>query len=367
MIVIPPGKYIIVKNPVLRDEDGSILMDNFGMPKLAWGDEEVKLDTNSEAFPLYPGELWDKQIMDLQIVPANSALKLSATKDFYDEENKVERKNGSEWWFEGPGTYIPRVGVKVEEREKAVVIQPGQAIHLRATADFRDRLGIDRVIGEEWHYTKPGAYIPDIDEKLVERSVIEPLVLTDTLAVHLKAVHKFTDVFGTVRYPGDEWLITREQEETHITPVYAQKVAEVRITTLTRTQYAVIQNPVNPDTGRPEYGKKIIRRGECSFFLQPGEILEKTGYVHILNAYTKLWVQALVNFEDTTTEAGAKTPRKAGEKWIIFGPKEYLPPLEVAVLGGPQLIVTYGKHPVADLLKHVVLAFIVLVTWWVFL
>ena len=48
----------------------------------------------------------------------------------------------------------------------------------------------------------------------------------------------------------------------------------VNITTLNNRQYCVILDPVD-DKGVPQMGKKKLVKGEKSFFLQPGELLEK--------------------------------------------------------------------------------------------
>ena len=47
----------------------------------------------------------------------------------------------------------------------------------------------------------------------------------------------------------------------------------VEITTLTSRQYCVILNPVG-ENGTNQLGGKMLMKGECSFFLQPGEELE---------------------------------------------------------------------------------------------
>jgi len=322
----------------------------------------VKLE-QEDPFALYPGELWDKQVKNLQIVPVNSALRLKATRDVEDKENNCQRRTGEEWWFYGPGTYYPQVGVEEVQLVKALVIQPGQAIHLRATLDFVDRTSQQRYVGDVWHYGNPGAFIPAINEQVLSGSVIQPIVLTDTVALHMKAVQQFTDENEKERYPGDEWLVTRKQTETYIPHVHATKVKEVNITSLNRRQYAVILDPVNPETGKPDYGKKIMRRGECSFFIQPGETLDKIYDVNILTAENALWVLAKEPFVDTTTVPGSKISRKAGEKWIIVGPKEYLPPLQVDILGQAN----YRQNQITDIGRHVLVGLAVLCSvWWLF-
>ena len=45
------------------------------------------------------------------------------------------------------------------------------------------------------------------------------------------------------------------------------------ITVLNKLQYCVVLNPIGED-GRNQYGSRELRRGQCCFFLLPGESLE---------------------------------------------------------------------------------------------
>jgi len=80
---------------------------------------------------LYPGEVLKKPKTPLEVVHANSALRLRALLD-YTTEDKQTFVAGDEWLFEGPGTYIPKKEVEVVETIRAVIIKPNQAIKLRA-------------------------------------------------------------------------------------------------------------------------------------------------------------------------------------------------------------------------------------------
>lgn len=91
--------------------------------------QEIRL--SQDPFPLYPGENLKKPKTPLQVVPANSALRLRSLLDFTGADKK-DYVAGDEWLFEGPGTYIPRKEVEVVEMIKAVIIKPNQAIKLRA-------------------------------------------------------------------------------------------------------------------------------------------------------------------------------------------------------------------------------------------
>ena len=66
-----------------------------------------------------------------------------------------------------------------------------------------------------------GAYLPALNEQIVQfvDAVVRYLyftgvtykkikVLTEKKALHLKATRTFTDVFGTKRKAGEEWLVT---------------------------------------------------------------------------------------------------------------------------------------------------------------
>jgi len=110
------------------------------------------------------------------VVAANSALRLRAVLDFEDDDND-KRIAGDEWLFEGPGTYIPRKEVVIEETVRATVIRPNQAIRLRARKETIDRQGVARVTGEEWLVKKTGAYLPGAYEEVVD--VVNAYVLTD--------------------------------------------------------------------------------------------------------------------------------------------------------------------------------------------
>jgi major vault protein len=202
------------------------------------------------------------------VIPANSALRLKAVLDF-DDENGVKRTAGDEWLFEGPGTYIPRKEVSIEEQVRATVIKPNQAIKLRARKECTDRSGSNRVTGEEWIVKQTGAYLPGAYEEVV--SVVDAYVLTEKKALHLRAIRTFVDDFNKKRLNGEEWLITFSDTDTHIPSVYEEVVGVVNVTTLNSRQYTVLIDPIGSD-GKPQMGKKKLVKGEKSFFLQISQL-----------------------------------------------------------------------------------------------
>ena len=325
-IIIPPRQYCIIENPVVVDEDNKPVFDDAGQAKLRHADREIRL--SQEPFPLYPGEALVGAITPLAVVKANSALRLRAIRDV--KIDGVEHRAGDEWLFEGPGTYLPDVSVEVVETTVATIIAPNQALRLRARLNCVSRDGKDRVAGEEWIVSKSGAYLPGVYEEVVD--LVHAIVLTDKVALHLKALRTFTDAYGKVRKNGEEWLVTSSDAESHIPAVYEEVVNPVNIITLTNRQYCVISNPVGED-GKPQLGKKKLVKGEKSFFLQAGENLESgIQDIFILSEEEGIVLRAIEEFEETSPADGKKTKRKPGDRWMVLGPCEYFPPVQVEVV-----------------------------------
>jgi major vault protein len=327
MITIPPRHYCIVDNPVARDEDGSVLYEGDSKQViLRHGEKEVR--TAQTPFPLYPGETITTSVTQLEIVAADHALRVEAVLDCADH-NGVKRTAGDQWLFEGPGTYIPTVEAKVVEKIRAEIVGPNQALRLRATKETTDREGKARVTGEEWLMKSTGAYLPGVYEQIVD--LVDSYVLTEKNALHLRALKSCTDEFGKSHKTGEEWLITFKDTESYIPDVYEEVVATVDITTLTNRQYAVILDPID-EQGTQQLGAKKLVKGPSSFFLQPGEQLEAgVQNVHVLGEDQGLILRAMQSFTDTSNPDDVVI-RHPGDRWMIRGPTEYVPPVEVEVV-----------------------------------
>ena len=75
----------------------------------------------------------------------------------------------------------------------------------------------------------------------------------------------------------------------------------VNITTLNNRQYCVILDPAGAD-GKPQLGQKKLVKGEKSFFLMPGEKLEKgIQNVFVLGEDEGLILKAIEAFTDPDT------------------------------------------------------------------
>lgn len=349
MLMVPPRHYCVILNPVARDQDGTVLFDQSGQAKLRHADLEIRLA--QDPFPLYPGEEIQQDVTPLQIVYPDTALRLQALLDF-QEDGGEKRVAGDEWLFEGPGTYIPRKEVVVLETIKATVIRENQAIRLRARKEGMDRGGVHRVTGEEWLVRKVGAYLPGAHEEVLD--IVTAFVLTDKKALHVRALRAFKDDGGRERRTGEEWLVTAAVREAHIPSVAEEVVDVVQVTTLNSRQYCVVLDPVGAD-GKPQLGKKRVVKGECSFFLQPGERLEDgIQDVYVLSEEEGLVLRAVEAFNDTEESQDAEdeggdeqrvkrlrtsgVSRRPGDRWMLRGPIEYVPPATVEVMLRRQAI-----------------------------
>jgi len=330
MLIIPPRHYCVINNPVLTDDEGRVMMDRHGQARLKHGDAEVRFE-REDPFPLYPGETLTTSIQQCKMVAPHTALHLRALRDFTEitDNGKIFRNAGDEWLFYGPATYLPRIEVEVKGTIKATVVLPNQAIQVQATKDCKDHNGVERKAGEMWLVKTEGAYIPKVDETIL--GVIKAHVLLDNRAIQVRALRTFTDAHGIEHKRGSEWLVTRDQCESYIPSVYEEVVKEeVALCGLTSRQYCVIKNPVD-ENNVPQLGKEKLLRGEAKFFLQPGESMSQINETIILGPDEARLVKALENFRDESRMPAVN--RKAGTRWYVYGPGEYIPPLQVMDLG----------------------------------
>lgn len=318
MIVLPPDNYCIVSNPVVRDSEGNPVLSKFGEYQLRLGRQEIRRSEDfPEPFPLYPGEELEKDTTPYRVVETNTALVIKAIRDFDNMHA------GDKWLVKGPKVYIPKIEEEIEKEISASIIKQNQALKIRALRDTTIN-GVERKAGEVWLEREQGAYLPSVDEEVVNS--IEGKVLTDKKALHLRATADFVDHYGITRKAGEEWLVTKNMAEVHIRDVYEDIVGEIRLTTLAKNQYCVVLNPVDKN-GFPQFGKHELRRGETTFFLKPWEKL-KDGIqmARVLSEHQSLLLQARENIK----EDGVL--RLSGMKWVVRGPREYIPPAEVDIV-----------------------------------
>jgi len=335
MIKVPPRRYVLILNPHSRDEKGQAEFDEFGQTLLRHGDSEYRMaDEWPAPFPLYPGEVQVGKVEQLEVVEKNNALRLQAKRNFTEvvQGKPLRREAGEEWMFLGPATFVPRVEVARIAKITAQVIKPNQALHLRALRAGIDATGTERQAGEEWLFLESGAYMPSVDEEVVGK--INASVITEKKALHLRASRAFTDKYGIERRAGEEWLVTLAMADSHIRDIPEELVAEVHITTLSNRQYCVVLDPYVEGVQR--LGTRELRKGECSFFLHPGETLESSiASVHVLADDEALLLQAREEFNEELKDEDGKPAivvRPPGVRWMTYGPREYIPPVQVDII-----------------------------------
>ena len=207
------------------------------------------------------------------------------------------------------------------------VVKPKSALKIRAIKDCKDCYGNQRRTGEEWLIREAGSYLPNINEEIVEH--VKGIVVTEKKAIRLRAKIDLQDVYGIKRKAGEEWLITSNIAQLHIPDVNEEFISQVNAITLSNRQYCVILDPYDDKTKTNKFGQRILRKGETTFFLRPRERLEggKVEDVRVLTEDEALLLQAIEDFTDDND-----TKRKAGERWLILGPREYIPPVSVQIL-----------------------------------
>jgi len=229
----------------------------------------------------------------------------------------------------GPGTYIPRVEVTVVEVVRATIVGPNQALRLRAKKEFVDHNEQRRQTGEEWIVREDGAYIPNVNEDIVQ--TVSAVILTEKKALHLRASRTFVDAYKIERKAGEEWLVTSQRAEKHIPDVYEVVVGEVSITSLNSRQYCVILDPFHPETKKQQLGTRVLVKGPNSFFLEPGERLEAgIQDVQVLDTEEALLLRAREGFEEKTHDGVER--KSPGDRWMIYGPRDYVPPVHVEII-----------------------------------
>lgn len=179
-----------------------------------------------------------------------------------------------------------------------------------------------------------GAYLPAVFEEVLD--LVDAVILTEKTALHLRARQNFKDLRGVAHRTGEEWLVTVQDTEAHVPDVYEEVLGVVPITTLGPRHYCVILDPMGPD-GKNQLGQKRVVKGEKSFFLQPGERLERgIQDVYVLSEQQGLLLKALQPLEEGESEE--KVYHQAGDRWLIRGPLEYVPSAKVEVVEERQAI-----------------------------
>jgi len=230
---------------------------------------------------------------------------------------------GEEWLFPGRATYYPQVEVEVVETITVQHLKTTEALRVRAINDCKDYKGRERRAGEEWLVKQEGLYLPQVNEKVVEK--IKAQILTHMNAVHVRAKNKFTDEKGIVHKAGTEWLVTHTDTEIYFPDIYEEITRKVELIVLGPHDYCIISDPVD-DNGKPQLGSQKIVKGCTKFFLRPGETQKENSKAILLEPNQALMISAKEEFRD---EKGVR--RRPGDLWLVTGPGEYWKPIEAQI------------------------------------
>lgn len=162
--------------------------------------------------------------------------------------------------------------------------------------------------------------MPSVNEQILK--TVKAYILREDNAFKVQALKDFKDDYGIERKAGEEWLITKALTDTHFLNPKEELLDELKIISLSSRQFCYIKNPLTKE-GRL-WGRVELRKGEREFFLQPGEELmdHKIRDIYVLTEDEGLLLKAKSPYEDY----------KPGDVWMIYGPCEYIPPVEVEVI-----------------------------------
>ena len=166
----------------------------------------------------------------------------------------------------------------------------------------------------------------------LEGDIVPEYVLGVSEALRLRALTAFADTRAPDaprrREAGDEWLVRGPGRYVPDEAVTVVSLEKARV--LKETEYCVILNPVDPATGRVQEGRRKVVSGPDVFFLEPGEALEgDVRRKHVLSELQGLKLQALDDLSED--EGGVPHTRKAGDTWIVRGPRTYVPSEKVLI------------------------------------
>jgi len=105
-------------------------------------------------------------------------------------------------------------------------------------------------------------------------------------------------------------------------------------------------DPVDPKTGKNRMGGRLLRKGETSFFLLPGERLDggiRDAYILaeddalLLRAREKISEEIKAK-DEKGKEVTKQITHEPGDRWMVYGPADYIPATEVDVIEKRSII-----------------------------
>ncbi|KAG5505660.1 hypothetical protein JKF63_04995 [Porcisia hertigi] len=355
-VIVPPMHFVKVNNPMHPVSEVLATMPNISTPYTALrgpfsssaGVTRVKYRSGASPlscsefrfhcnspFPLLPCETVEGP-WPMPLLTASEALILEAleTHDVRDPITGAQARRAAQerFLFRGPGLYTPRIDERIVDKITGVCVSPQQVCYLCAKYDFVDDDNVFRVAGEEWIVHARGLFFPHPATTLKVR---DAYVLTSTEALLLVSHKAFYDeqlhVFREAQRP---YLLRYDDTKDGTYVPRPHEILQGRRSQvhLSAVQYCVVINPVGPDgTVRPKQAE--VRVGRQSFMLQPGEYCTPPLTALVLKEDEALLHVAL----QTYTEADG-TVREGGSRWLVYGPRQYIPPVHARVVERRQVI-----------------------------
>jgi Major Vault Protein repeat domain len=278
--------------------------------------------------------------------------------------------------------YLPLVTEKVIKILSAHVMTEDVGAHMISLSEFVDQFGHRREPGDQWLITRQDTeeFIPEVQGT---RKSPSQTTLSYT-HIHTVGNPAFRAVFYFFSLLFPHHLLTRCMcdmlslslsaslvflsfpaglifslpTSLRFLPLPEKVTTFISLTVLSDRQYCVIENPVVD--GRSQMGARVTLRGERRFFLRPGEkIVGGIQLVRVLEQDYGLQVRALQSFSD---ESGSKpVQRRAGDRWHVWGPREYWPPLEVQLVRAVRFHRYFGRMVILPLVALLAAYFCMLV------
>ncbi|OAF65170.1 hypothetical protein A3Q56_07120, partial [Intoshia linei] len=321
-VVIPKNHYCILENPILINKN-EIVMNNNGMPKLQYGKRVILF--HQEPFALYPGEKLIQEVTPMHYIKRNTILRLKVLMEYVDGDKLM--KPGNEFYLSGPQLYVPKIELKFVEILKCITIKNAGAAHFKALNDVDDDgFGKSRIKGEEWMILGPNKFYPHRDILyLYTTTPIE--IFRNNHFLFIQCTSNFEDMFGIARVAGDQWVVSSED-----TLLYYKSNNETILETV-NPKYLDIDQYLNvtimEKNKDAEFSKPKLERiiGPCYYHWSIGSTVGPQEKMVLLKRYEAVKVIASKDIIDED-----KVERKAGEKWLVKGPRLYMPPLYVKVV-----------------------------------
>lgn len=287
---------------------------------------------DASPFPLLPGETVDAP-RPMPRLCHHEALVLEAITPVADPYIPTRvRQPMEQYLFKGPAVYTPQLGEKVVRKITGRVLTETQHCFLVAKYAFVDDEGQHRVAGERWMAAATGIYFPNPATHMI---VEEAVCLNSTTALVVEATSDFFDQrHGVARKAREQWLVTHDGVPAgyYLPSLHESVVQLTEMVHIGPDQYCIVAN--SPDAaGRPQWGRRDVWVGKQSFFKHPAVLCSPVYNSLVLDGTEALLVQAKQSFSD-----GDGVYHNGGQRWLISGPRRYIPDIHVSVLERRRII-----------------------------